>query len=58
MEYEEAYQEVIDDCDKIINDEIDTSNDSAKEQLSTHLTKKTEKKKSKPKIPEYLQKLY
>lgn len=58
LEYEEAYQEVIDDCDKIINDEIDTSNDSAKEQLSTHLTKKTEKKKSKPKIPEYLQKLY
>ena len=54
MEYEEAYQEVIDDCDKIINDEIDTSNDSAKEQLSTHLTKKTEKTKSKPKIPEYL----
>lgn len=58
LEYEEAYQEVIDDCDKIINDEIDTSNDSAKEQLSIHLTKKTEKKKSKPKIPEYLQKLY
>lgn len=58
LESEEAYQEVIDDCDKIINDEIDTSNDSAKEQLSTHLTKKTEKKKSKPKIPEYLQKLY
>lgn len=58
LEYEEAYQEVIDDCDKIINDEIDTSNDSTKEQLSTHLTKKTEKKKSKPKIPEYLQKLY
>lgn len=58
LEYEEAYQEVIDDCDKIISDEIDTSNDSAKEQLSTHLTKKTEKKKSKPKIPEYLQKLY
>lgn len=58
LEYEEAYQEVIDDCDKIVNDEIDTSNDSAKEQLSTHLTKKTEKKKSKPKIPEYLQKLY
>lgn len=58
LEYEEAYQEVIDDCDKIINDEIDISNDSAKEQLSTHLTKKTEKKKSKPKIPEYLQKLY
>lgn len=58
LEYEEAYQEVIDDCDKIINDEIDTSNDSAKEQLSTHLTKKTEKKKSKPKIPEYLQKFY
>lgn len=58
LEYEEAYQEVIDDCDKIINDEIDTYNDSAKEQLSTHLTKKTEKKKSKPKIPEYLQKLY
>lgn len=58
LEYEEAYQEVIDDCDKIINDEIDTSNDSAKEQLNTHLTKKTEKKKSKPKIPEYLQKLY
>lgn len=58
LEYEEAYQEVIDDCDKIINDEIDTSNDSAKEQLSTHFTKKTEKKKSKPKIPEYLQKLY
>lgn len=58
LEYEEAYQEVIDDCDKIINDEIDTSNDSAKEQLSTHLTKKTEKKKSKPKIPKYLQKLY
>lgn len=58
LEYEEAYQEVIDDCDKIINDEIDTSNDSAKEQLSTHLTKKVEKKKSKPKIPEYLQKLY
>ena len=58
LEYEEAYQEVIDDCDKIINDEIDTSNDSAKEQLSTHLTKKTEKKKSKPKIPEYLQNLY
>lgn len=58
LEYEEAYQEVIDDCDKIINDEIDTSNDSAKEQLSTRLTKKTEKKKSKPKIPEYLQKLY
>lgn len=58
LEYEEAYQEVIDDCDKIINDEMDTSNDSAKEQLSTHLTKKTEKKKSKPKIPEYLQKLY
>ena len=58
LEYEEAYQEVIDDCDKIINDEIDTSNDSAKEQLSTNLTKKTEKKKSKPKVPEYLQKLY
>lgn len=58
LEYEEAYQEVIDDCDKIINDEIDTFNDSAKEQLSTHLTKKTEKKKSRPKIPEYLQKLY
>lgn len=58
LEYEEAYQEVIDDCNKIINDEIDTSNDSAKEQLSTHLTKKTEKKKSRPKIPEYLQKLY
>lgn len=58
LEYEEAYQEVVDDCDKIINDEIDTSNDSVKEQLSTHLTKKTEKKKSKPKIPEYLQKLY
>lgn len=58
LEYEEAYQEVIDDCDKIINDEIDTSNDSVKEQLSTHLTKKIEKKKSKPKIPEYLQKLY
>lgn len=58
LEYEEAYQEVIDDCDKTINDEIDTSNDSAKEQLSTHLTKKTEKKKSKPKIPEYLQNLY
>lgn len=58
LEYEEAYQEVIDDCDKIINDEIDTSNDSAKEQLSTHLIKKTEKKKSKSKIPEYLQKLY
>ena len=58
LEYEEAYQEVIDDCDKIINDEIDTSNDSAKEQLSTHLTKKTEKTKSKSKIPEYLQNLY
>ena len=39
LEYEEAYQEVIDDCDKIINDEIDASNDSAKEQFSTHLAK-------------------
>jgi len=28
-EYEEAYQEIIDDCDKVINDEIDTSKDSA-----------------------------
>lgn len=58
IEYEEAYQEVIDDCDKIINDEIDTSKDSASDQLSEQLTKKKEKRREKPKLPEYLQKLY
>ena len=57
-EYEEAYQEIIDDCDKIINDEIDTSADSASDQLSEQLTKKKEKRKEKPKLPEYLQRLY
>ena len=57
-EYEEAYQEIIDDCDKIINDEIDTSADSASDQLSEQLTKKKEKRREKPKLPEYLQKLY
>lgn len=57
-EYEEAYQEIIDDCDKVINDEIDTSKDSASEQLSEQLTKKKEKRREKPKLPEYLQKLY
>lgn len=57
-EYEEAYQEIIDDCDKVINDEIDTSKDSASDQLSEQLTKKKEKKREKPKLPEYLQKLY
>ena len=57
-EYEEAYQEIIDDCDRVINDEIDTSKDSASDQLSEQLTKKKEKKKEKPKLPEYLQKLY
>ena len=57
-EYEEAYQEIIDDCDKVINDEIDTSKDSASDQLSEQLTKKKEKRKEKPKLPEYLQKLY
>ena len=56
-EYEEAYQEIIDDCDKIINDEIDTSADSASDQLSEQLTKKKEKRREKPKLPEYLQKL-
>lgn len=57
-EYEEAYQEIIDDCDRVINDEIDTSKDSASDQLSEQLTKKKEKRKEKPKLPEYLQKLY
>lgn len=57
-EYEEAYQEIIDDCDKVINDEIDTSADSASDQLSEQLTKKKEKRREKPKLPEYLQKLY
>lgn len=57
-EYEEAYQEIIDDCDKVINDEIDTSKDSASDQLSEQLTKKREKRREKPKLPEYLQKLY
>ena len=57
-EYEEAYQEIIDDCDKVINDEIDTSKDSASDQLSEQLTKKKEKRKEKTKLPEYLQKLY
>lgn len=57
-EYEEAYQEIIDDCDKVINDEIDTSKDSASDQLSEQLTKKKEKRREKPKLPEYLQKLY
>ena len=57
-EYEEAYQEIIDDCDKVINDEIDTSKDSASDQLSEQLTKKKEKRTEKPKLPEYLQKLY
>ena len=57
-EYEEAYQEIIDDCDKVINDEIDTSKDSASDQLSEQLTKKKEKRKEKHKLPEYLQKLY
>lgn len=57
-EYEEAYQEIIDDCDKVINDEIDTSKDSASDQLSEQLTKKKEKRKEKPRLPEYLQKLY
>ena len=57
-EYEEAYQEIIDDCDKVINDEIDTSKDSASDQLSEQLTKKKGKRKEKPKLPEYLQKLY
>lgn len=58
LEYEEAYQEVIDDCDKIINDEIDDANDSAKDQLTGTLTKKKQKKKATPKIPNYLQELY
>ena len=57
-EYEEAYQEIIDDCDKVINDEIDTSKDSASDQLSEQLTKKKEKRKEKTRLPEYLQKLY
>ena len=57
-EYEEAYQEIIDDCDRVINDEIDTSKDSASDQLSEQLTKKKGKRKEKPKLPEYLQKLY
>ena len=57
-EYEEAYQEIIDDCDRVINDEIDTSKDSASDQLSEQLTKKKEKRKEKTKLPEYLQKLY
>ena len=57
-EYEEAYQEIIDDCDKVINDEIDTSKDSASDQLREQLTKKKETRKEKPKLPEYLQKLY
>ena len=57
-EYEEAYQEIIDDCDRVINDEIDTSKDSASDQLSEQLTKKKETRKEKPKLPEYLQKLY
>ena len=57
-EYEEAYQEIIDDCDKVINDEIDTSKDSASDQLSEQLPKRKEKRKEKPKLPEYLQKLY
>lgn len=58
LEYEEAYQEVIDDCDKIINDEVDDVNDSAKDQLTGTLTKKKQKKKAVPKIPNYLQELY
>lgn len=57
-EYEEAYQEIIDDCDKVINDEIDTSKDSTSDQLNEQLTKKKEKRKEKPKLPEYLQQLY
>ena len=57
-EYEEAYQEIIDDCDRVINDEIDTSKDSASDQLSEQLTQQKEKGKKKPKLPEYLQKLY
>ena len=57
-EYEEAYQEIIDDCDRVINDEIDTSKDSASDQLSEQLTKKKERRKEKTKLPEYLQNLY
>ena len=58
LEYEGAYQEVIDEYDVIINDEIDSSKNSSKEQLKTHLSEKEKKKKTAAKVPEYLQKIY
>ena len=58
LEAEEAYQSGIDECDRKIANEIPDEKASTKTKLQNQLAKEEKKKKSEPKIPNYLQKYY
>lgn len=58
LDAEEAYQSGIDECDRKIANEASDEKASTKTKLQNQLAKEEKKKKSEPKIPNYLQKYY
>ena len=58
LDAEEAYQSGIDECDRKIANEASDEKASTKIKLQNQLAKEEKKKKSEPKIPNYLQKYY
>ena len=58
LDAEEAYQSGIDECDRKIANEVSDEKASTKTKLQNQLAKEDKKKKSEPKIPNYLQKYY
>ena len=58
LDAEEAYQSGIDECDRKIANEASDEKALTKTKLQNQLAKEEKKKKSEPKIPNYLQKYY
>ena len=58
LDAEKAYQSGIDECDRKIANEVSDEKASTKTKLQNQLAKEDKKKKSEPKIPNYLQKYY
>lgn len=58
LDAEEAYQSGIDECDRKIANEASDEKASTKTKLQNQFAKEEKKKKSEPKIPNYLQKYY
>lgn len=55
---EQAYEDAINECDRVINDEEETEDLSASSTLKKEIQKQEIKEKEKPKVPSYIQKYY